>query len=468
MKTSNNEMNSTTSSVKSFKCDCCAYITNRNQNLIRHKQTHLKKGDDDISVITEEDDQPPSSSSKECRMCINYKQLIEMKDNRIADLEKMIELLEKDTKIAVLETKLDCKDMMVDMSGNFIEKQQHTIDNVIQMKQTQPTPKGRPRKADVVDTDADDVLALPVPVSKEEPKPIKKRALTKEEISMRDYHENMNEIDKKMKTPTVVKSSKPREIDAKYLDEVCGNAEPLVNLIERVFENTKYFEMSDLSEEKLEKCKMTKNDFYVSAMMKFQDHHLKPSKSKSAVMEYQVDLQGKEKLYNSLFIEALEKQDVKSFYYVKKNKQSFFKTVDGWKNCESEDIEKIVKRLENRIFNVATRSVNMLKTGAIPPSRYGYTKINYDAINSGASLCNLPPNEKQLLEDLFSQYNYGLMESCNNERQSDILFKQIKQIYDPKAFHNTSVCIKYEKETELCETVNPKSSDDDEEEEEKN
>jgi hypothetical protein len=336
------------------------------------------------------------------------------------------------------------------------------------MKQTQSQAKGRPRKADVVDVDTDDnVLALPVPVSKEEPKPTKKRALTKEEISMRDYHENMNEINNKMKAPTVVKSTKPREIDANYLDEVCGNAEPLVNLIERVFENTKYFEMSDLTEEKLEKCKMTKNDYYVSAMIKFQDHHLKPSKSKNAVMEYQVDLQGKEKFYNALFIEALEKQDVKSFYYVKKNKQSFYKTVEGWKNCESEDIEKIVKRLENRIFNVASRSVNMLKTGAIPPSRYGYTKINYDAINSGASLCNMPPNEKQLLEDLFSQYKYGLMESCNNERQSDILFKQIKQIYDPKAFHNTSVCIKYEKESELCETVNPKNSSDDEDEEEK-
>ena len=110
MKNSNNEMNSITSSVKSFKCDCCAYITNRNQNLIRHKQTHLKKGgDDDMSVITEEDEQPASSSSKECRMCINYKQLIEMKDNRIADLEKKIELLEKILKSQSLKLNYNVK-----------------------------------------------------------------------------------------------------------------------------------------------------------------------------------------------------------------------------------------------------------------------------------------------------------------------------------------------------------------------
>ena len=468
MKTSNNEMNSTTSSVKSFKCDCCDYFTSQSNNLTRHKKSkhsepQLKKGDDDESVLTD-DEQPVSSSSKDCRMCINYMQLIEMKDSRIADLEKRIELLEKDTKIAVLETKLDCKDMMVDMSGNFIEKQQHTIDNVLQMKQSQPqpTPKGRPKKADVNADDDDDVLVLPTTIAAPIPKPIKKRALTKEEISMRDYHENMNEIDKKMKTPTIVKSNKPREIDVDYLNEVCSNAEPFENLIEKAFGNLKYFEMSDLTEEQLIKCKMPKNDYYVNHMVKFQDHHLKPSKSKNAIMEHQVDYENKEKFYNVLFLEAFEKQDVKSFYYVKKSRQSFCKTVDGWKMCENEDIENIMKRFERRIFKVATNGANMLKAGAIPSSRYGYEKINYAILNSGKSISEMPQNEKDLLMDLMNQYCYGLTADCNNERMSDMLFKKLKQSYDIKASHNSDVITKYEKENEVCETDAVKNDDEEE------
>lgn len=461
MKTSNNEMNSTTSSVKSFKCNCCDYACLQKGNLKRHiqlKHSDLKKGSDDMSDISEHDEQPVAN--KECRMCINYKQLIEMKDSRIADLEKRIELLEKDTKIAVLETKLDCKGLMVDMSGNFIEKQQHTIDRVIQMKQSQPAPKGRPKKADA-DAD-DDVLVLPKTIVAEAPKPVKKRALTKEEISMHDFHENMNEIKEKMNTVVPVKSKKPREIDVDYLNEVCGNAEPFENLIERVFENTKYFERNNLSEEQLMRCKMKKIDYNVSDMLKFQDFHLKPSKAKNAIMEYQVDMQNKEKFYNSLFIKAFETQDVKSFYYVKKSKQSFIKVSNGWKICESEDIQDVMKRLEKRIFTVAGNARNMLVCGIIPASMYGYNNLNYDALTSDKGMSTLPEKERQLKMDLMNHYSYGLMESCNNERQSDILFKQIKMTYDPKAFHNSDVSISYDKEKEMTESDIATNKDEEE------
>ena len=122
-------MNSSVSSVKTFKCDCCDYITNRKLNLTRHKNTHLKKGGDEVSDISENDEQ--SLINKECHFCINYKQIIEMKDSRIADLERQIQLLEKDLKIAVLETKLQCKDIVLDFSGNFIEKQQQTLEKMI-------------------------------------------------------------------------------------------------------------------------------------------------------------------------------------------------------------------------------------------------------------------------------------------------------------------------------------------------
>jgi hypothetical protein len=423
------------------------------------KHSDLKKGGDDMSDISEHDEQPVAN--KECRMCINYKQLIEMKDSRIADLEKMIELLEKDTKIAVLETKLDARDMMVDMSGNFIEKQQHTIDNVIQMKQTQPTPqaKGRTKKADA---DDDDALVLPKTIVAEAPKPIKKKALTKEELKMRDYHEDMNEINEKMKTVVPAKSKKPREIDVDYLNEVCSNAEPFENLIERVFENTKYFEKNNLSEEQLMRCKMTKIDYNVGDMLKFQDFHLKPSKANNAIMEYQVDLQSKEKFYNSLFIKAFETQDVKSFYYVKKSKQSFIKLSDSWKICENEDIQGVMKRLEKRIFTVASNAVNMLFCGVIPASRYGYNNLNYTALTSDKGISVLPENERKLKMDLMNQYRYGLMESCNNERMSDILFKQIKMTYDPKAFHNSDVSISYDKEKEMTESDVADNKDEEE------
>ena len=460
MKTSNNEMKSTTSSVKSFKCDCCDYITNRNQNLIRHKQTHLKKGGDDLSVLTDED-QPASVSSKDCRMCINYKQLIEMKDNRIADLEKKIELLEKDTKIAVLETKLGCQDVMVDMSGNFIGLQQQTIDNVIQMKQTQAQPQPRGRVLKTAATEETNPV-LPTVVSVPEPKPVKRRALTKDDLAMQDYHESMKEISEKMKQPLPVKSNVPREINVDYLNEICGNAEPFENLVERAFDNPKYFEMSNLSEEQLRQCKMPKNDYYVCAMLKFQEHHLKPSKSKKALMEYQVDLQSKEKFYNSLFLEAFVKQNVKSFYYVKKTRQSFYKCKDTWKILESEDFEKIVKLSENRIMKAAMYACNMLKAGVIPSMRYGYKTINYDILNSGKPSYDMPSNEKELIEDL-KHYIQGLMESCDNERQTDILFKQLKQTYDARAVHNSGVSIKYDKEKETCEADAAKSDSEEEE-----
>jgi hypothetical protein len=197
-------------------------------------------------------------------------------------------------------------------------------------------------------------------------------------------------------------------------------------------------------------------------MLKFQEHHIKPSKSKKALTPYQVDLQSKEKFYNSLFIEAFEKQDVRSFYYAKNTKQSFYKCKDTWKICENEDIEKIMKRLENRIMKTAQYACNMLKVGAIPSMRYGYKTINYDILNSGKPPYDMPQNERELLDELSYQYIYGLMESCDNERMSDILFKQIKQIYDPKAFHNSGVSTKYDKEKEACEADAAKSDSDEE------
>ena len=54
------------------------------------------------------------------------------------------------------------------------------------------------------------------------------------------------------------------------------------------------------------------------------------------------------------------------------------------------------------------------------------------------------------------------MESCDNERMSDILFKHIKQTYDPKAVHNSSVCVKYNQEKEASESEKAKSDDEEE------
>ena len=454
MSFANKDMNSTTSSVKSFKCDCCDYTSNRKLNLMRHKNKHLKKVGDEISDISENDEQ--ILTSKECNHCINFKQIIDMKDGRISELERQIELLQKDLQIDVLQTKLECKNVVVDMSTNFIEKQQKTIENFIQIQQCQSPsqPKSRPRKAVAVEeTEENPIL----------PKQIKKKTFTKEELAMQDYHESMKEINDSLKNPLPNKSTKSREIDAGYLNEIHGNAEPFEKLIERAFENPKYFEMSNLSEEQLKKCKMPKNDYYVTNMLKFQDHHIKLSKSKNALTKYQVDLQSKEKFYNALFIEAFEKQDIKSFYYVKKTRQSFYKSIDTWKICSNEDVEKILKQFEDRLLKTAMYSSNMLKVGVIPSSRYGYKAINFDILNSGKGISTMPPNERQLLEDLMNHYNHGLMESCNNERMSDILFKQMKQTYDPKAVHNSSVCIKYEKEKEACESEKSKSDDEEEE-----
>ena len=195
MNSSNNEMNSTTSSVKSFKCNCCDYTTNRNQNLLRHKQTHLKKGGDDISVLSDDEDHTASVSvvvsntNKECRMCINYKQLIEMKDSRIYELEKQIELLQKDMRIAVLETKLESKDVVLDMSGNFVGLQQQTIENVIQMQQ--PQPKGRPTATKKSEETKETVLQFPAPAPKPAPKP----AETEEQQRVRLRDEGLNMFD---------------------------------------------------------------------------------------------------------------------------------------------------------------------------------------------------------------------------------------------------------------------------------
>ena len=93
MSFANKDMTSTTSSVKSFKCDCCDYTSNRKLNLMRHKNKHLKKVGDEISDISENDEQ--ILTSKECNNCINFKQIIDMKDGRISELERQIELLQK-------------------------------------------------------------------------------------------------------------------------------------------------------------------------------------------------------------------------------------------------------------------------------------------------------------------------------------------------------------------------------------
>ena len=460
-------MKSVASSSKSFKCDCCDYTTNQSNNLSRHKkskhsESQIKKATDETSDISESEGQP--ILNKDCHFCINYKQIIEMKDNRISELERQIELLQKDLQIAVLQTKLECKDVVLDISGNFIEK----LSSIIQSQQSHPQTqqKGRPKKSESVEETNDahvPVLPTITSVPTAVPNPTKKKALTKEELVLQDYHDSLNEFAQSMKKPLPTKSTKPREIDIDYLNEKCGNAEPFENLIEHAFRNTKYFEMTNLTEEKLKECKMKKNDYYVSKMVKFQEHMLKPSKSKNALLEYQVDMEGKEKFYNSLFIEAFEKQENKSFYYVKKTKQSFYKDVDNWKICDNDYIEKVLKRFEERLFTVAVYSRRLLQTGNIPPSCYGYKEINYSILNSGRPRFQMPENERQLLEDLMNQYSHGLMDSCNNERMSDILFKKIKLCFDPKASHNSVVNTKYDKDVELCEDAAAKSDDEEEE-----
>ena len=447
------------SSVKTFKCDCCEYITNRKLNLTRHKTRHLKKGGDDISEISDNEEQHVNNT-KECNLCINYKQIIEIKDSRIAELEQKILLLEKDMKIAVLEAKLECKDTVFDFSHNFIEKQHQIIDSIVQSQNKQI----KPRKAAAVEETHEEpvlptIVSTPAPASAPAPK---KRVMTKDDYKMQDYHEVMNPKPKPSSPKPSAKSTNLGKINIEYLNQTLPNAEPLVNLIERVFENDAYFGKSNMSPEQLQKCKMPKNDFFVNHLMKFQDHHLKLSKSKKALMEYQVDLQSKEKFYNSLFIKAFEKQETKSFYYDKKTKQSFFKDIETWKICKNEDIEKIMKKLENRITKVGMWGANMLKAGMIPSMRYGYEKIDSDILNSGRSILNMPRNEKQLLEQLMNEYSYGLFESCDNERQSDIIFKQMKQLFDPKVHHNSTVCVKYEKEKEVCEEDVAKSDDEEE------
>ena len=234
-----------------------------------------------------------------------------------------------------------------------------------------------------------------------------------------------------------------------------------MTIVERVFENDKYFGKSDLYEEQLKKCKMPKNDYHVSHLSKFQDHYLTPSKSKKAILPFQVNLQGKERFYNALFIEAFVKQETKSFYYDKKTKQSFYKGNDKWEICDNDILEKIVKRLEDRLTKVGIWGANMLKTGYIPPARYGYDKIDYDLIERVPQSA-LPQNEKELLEQLSQEYIYGLFESCDNERKTDILIKDLKKIYDPKASHNSTVNVKYIKQTELCEADASKSDDEEE------
>ena len=133
-------MKSVASSSKSFKCDCCDYTTNQSNNLSRHKkskhsESQIKKSADETSDISENEGQP--ILNKDCHFCINYKQIIEMKDNRISELERQIELLQKDLQIAVLQTKLECKDVVLDISGNFIEK----LSNIIQSQQSHPQTK---------------------------------------------------------------------------------------------------------------------------------------------------------------------------------------------------------------------------------------------------------------------------------------------------------------------------------------
>ena len=475
MNSSNNEMNSTTSSVKSFKCNCCDYTTNRNQNLLRHKQTHLKKGGDDVSVLSDDEDHTASVSvvvsntNKECRMCINYKQLIEMKDSRIYELENQIELLQKDMRIAVLETKLENKDAVVDMSGNFIGLQQQTIENVIQMQQ--PQPKGRPTATKKAEEAKESVLQFPAPAPKPAPKVAPKRKMTKDDYKMQDLADTYKLLNPKLVVsepiptpapappPTPVTTSETQVLDS--LNQTFSHAEPFINLIECVFENERYFEKSDLTEDQLKKCGMPKNDYHVSYLSRFQDHYLTPSKSKKALFAMQPDLQGKERFFNFLLLEAFNEQEPKSFYYDKKTKQSFYKDIDTWKVCDSNVIEKIVKRLEDRLTKVAIYGCNMLKQGIIPSTRYGYENINYTILNSGRPHSEMPKNEQDMLEQLSTEYITGLFESCDNERQSDILFKEIKKIYDPKAQHISSVNIKYDKIKEVCEADEAKEGDND-------
>ena len=92
--------------------------------------------------------------------------------------------------------------------------------------------------------------------------------------------------------------------------------------------------------------------------------------------------------------------------YVKKTRPSFYKSIDTWKICENEDVEKILKRFENRLLKAAIYACNMLKVCVIPSMRYGYKTINYDILNSGRSVSEMPQNERQLLEDLMNQYNH--------------------------------------------------------------
>ena len=472
MNSSNNEMNSTTSSVKSFKCDHCNYACSQKGNLKKHvNRKHLqpKQGGDDVSVLSDDEDHTASVSvNKECRMCINYKQLIEMKDSRIYELEKQIELLQKDMRIAILETKLESKDAVVDMSGNFIGLQQQTIENVIQMQQ--PQPKSRPTTTKKAEETKETVLQFPAPVPKPASKVAPKRKMTKDDYKMQDWADAYKLLNPKaqpitLAPPAPAPAPAPTNaIETQVLDslnQTLSHAEPLINLIECVFENDRYFEKSDLTEEQLKKCGMPKNDYHVSYLTRFQDHYLTPSKSKKALFAMQPDLQGKERFFNFLLLEAFNEQEPKSFYYDKKTKQSFYKDIDTWKVCDSNVIERIVKRLEDRLTKVAIYGCNMLKQGIIPSTRYGYENINYTILNSGRPHSEMPKNERDMLEQLSTEYITGLFESCDNERQSDILFKEIKKIYDPKAQHISSVNIKYDKIKEVCEADEAKEGDSD-------
>ena len=226
-----------------------------------------------------------------------------------------------------------------DFSHNFIEKQHQIIDSIVQSQNKQI----KPRKAAAVEETHEEPV-LPTIVSTPDPAPApapKKRVMTKDDYKMQDYHEVMNPKPKPSSPKPSAKPINSGEINVDYLNQTLPNAEPLVNLIERVFENDAYFGKSDMSAEQLEKCKMPKNDYFVNHLMKFQDHHLKLSKSKKAIMEYQVDLQSKEKFYNSLFIKAFEKQETKSFYYDKKTKKSFLKILKLGRFVKTRTLKKL-------------------------------------------------------------------------------------------------------------------------------
>ena len=202
-------MKSVASSSKSFKCDCCAYVTSQSNNLSRHKkskhsESQSKKAADESSDISESESQP--LLNKNCHFCINYKQIVDMKDNRISELEKQLELLQKDLQIAVLQTKLECKDVILDLSGNFIEK----LSNIIQSQQSHPqtTQKNKPKKSESVEETNDapvPVLPTITSVSTAVPNPTKKKALTKEELVFQDYHDSLNEFAQSMKKPLPTK-----------------------------------------------------------------------------------------------------------------------------------------------------------------------------------------------------------------------------------------------------------------------